>query len=947
MTFTNVFGGTTVYPAEVNYRALTLSANVTLEWPTEVSSTSNILASIMDVTPSGAGFTVRLPAANLASVGETALFFNVGASSFTVADNGGNTIASIAPGLSWQVYLTNNGSANGSWRATQYGAGTSIATAGSLVGAGIKAIGTTLNQSMDSTSLNSNYTVNVNDRADVFNWVGGAGILTIPSAATLGNDWFFQVRNSGTGAVTLQTGVGGQLINGASTLILNPGDSAVVFCDGSNFFTIGLGKSAVFAFDFVSIDLTGRPSPLTLTGANLNRVAYRFTGTITGNFQVVVPSTVQQYWVSNETTIASAPYTIEIKTLSGLGVTISRNQRAILYCDGTNVIDADTAGISLPLSVSQGGTGSTTAGGALVNLGGTSLGISLFTAASASAGRNALGSGAAGDSVFTAATAADARTAISAGTVNSVAGTGTVNGITLTGTVTNSGSLTLGGALSNVSLSSQVTGTLPIGNGGTGATTAALARTALGATTVGGNVFTLTNPSAVTFLRFNADNTVSALNAADFRTAIGAGTSSTTGTVTSVGGTGTVNGITLTGTVTASGSLTLGGTLSGVSLTTQVSGTLPIANGGTGATTAALARTAFGATTIGSNLFTLTNPSAITFPRFNADNSVSSLNAADFRTAIGVGTGTGTVTSVGGTGTVNGITLTGTVTSSGNLTLGGTLSGVSLSTQVTGTLPIANGGTGSTTAGDARTALGATTVGGSVFTLANPSAITFLRFNADNSVSALNAADFRTAIGAGTSSTTGTVTSVGGTGTVNGITLTGTVTSAGSLTLGGTLSGVSLTTQVSGTLPVGNGGTGITTTPSNGQIPIGNGTNYTAATLTAGNNTAITNASGSVTVGAGALTTAGTASGTLVAADAFKQVKATGGVTLPASVFSADQYVYIRNTTAGNITVTQGGSLTLRFVALTGDRTLARYGFMTVLYISATEAWVVGGVGVT
>lgn len=35
--------------------------------------------------------------------------------------------------------------------------------------------------------------------------------------------------------------------------------------------------------------------------------------------------------------------------------------------------------------------------------------------------------------------------------------------------------------------------------------------------------------------------------------------------------------------------------------------------------------------------------------------------------------GVGTVTSVGGTGTVNGLTLTGTVTSSGSLTLGGTL----------------------------------------------------------------------------------------------------------------------------------------------------------------------------------------------------------------------------------------------------------------------------------
>jgi hypothetical protein len=56
----------------------------------------------------------------------------------------------------------------------------------------------------------------------------------------------------------------------------------------------------------------------------------------------------------------------------------------------------------------------------------------------------------------------------------------------------------------------------------------------------------------------------------------------------------------------------------------------------------------------------------------------------------------GTVTSVGGTGTVQGLTLSGTVTSSGNLTLGGSLADVDLTSQVTGTLPIANGGTGST-----------------------------------------------------------------------------------------------------------------------------------------------------------------------------------------------------------------------------------------------------------
>jgi len=53
-------------------------------------------------------------------------------------------------------------------------------------------------------------------------------------------------------------------------------------------------------------------------------------------------------------------------------------------------------------------------------------------------------------------------------------------------------------------------------------------------TTVGANILTSTDPSAITFLRANTDNSVSWLNAAAFRTAIGAGTGSADGTVTSV-----------------------------------------------------------------------------------------------------------------------------------------------------------------------------------------------------------------------------------------------------------------------------------------------------------------------------------------------------------------------------------------------------------------------------
>ena len=99
----------------------------------------------------------------------------------------------------------------------------------------------------------------------------------------------------------------------------------------------------------------------------------------------------------------------------------------------------------------------------------------------------------------------------------------------------------------------------------------------------------------------------------------------------------------------------------------------------------------------------------------------------------------------------------------------------------------------------------------------------------------------------------GTVTSVGTTGTVNGITLTGTVSTSGNLTLGGTLANVDLTSQITGTLPIANGGTGSTSTTfanlaSNvtGTLPIANG--GTGATALTANNVVLGNGTSAVQV---------------------------------------------------------------------------------------------------
>lgn len=245
------------------------------------------------------------------------------------------------------------------------------------------------------------------------------------------------------------------------------------------------------------------------------------------------------------------------------------------------------------------------------------------------------------------------------------------------------------------------------------------------------------------------------------------------------------------------------------------------------------------------------------------------------------------------------------------------------------TIPIAAGGTGATTAAAARTALGATTVGSNVFT-------------------AVDAAAARTAIGAGTSSATGTVTSVSLSGGTTGLTVSGSpITTSGTITLAGTLA-------------VANGGTGVTTSTGTGAVVLG--TSPTLVTPVLGTPTSGTlsgctvdgtNAVGFSTIPQNSQSTAYT----LVLADSGKHIlhpsadttartftiPANGSVAYPVGT----AITFINQNGAGVVTIAiTTDTMRLSPAGTTGSRTLAANGSATAVKITSTE-WLISGSGLT
>ena len=105
-SFTQTFGGTTLYPSDVSYRYVSLTISQNVDWPLETAPTNDVVASIMDINATTTSLVITMPDATEASTGQTVLFNNVGSNTFTVKTNTGVQICAPTSGSTFQIYLT-------------------------------------------------------------------------------------------------------------------------------------------------------------------------------------------------------------------------------------------------------------------------------------------------------------------------------------------------------------------------------------------------------------------------------------------------------------------------------------------------------------------------------------------------------------------------------------------------------------------------------------------------------------------------------------------------------------------------------------------------------------------------------------------------------------------------------------------------------------------------
>lgn len=382
-SFTEIFGGSPVSPAEVAFASYEFSADLTLVWPQFSNGNPNVAARFMQVRADVDGLNIFMPDATLASVGYDTIIFNNGGDTINIeqyiSDPG--SIVSIFSGEAYYIILVDNSTQGGTWQVVQFGTGTSSADASALAGAGLLALAGQLAVNLDVVMVSTSFSLTAVSRDVLQVWTGGSGTITLPSSSAIGNGFLFPIANNGSGSVTIAP-VGGDLIDGASSSVFTQTQSGFIVSTGSGWVTIGKGIQNTFAVTLLNLSVAGS-ADVTETSAQAQNIIQQYTGALTGNINVIVPNTVQIYFIYNET---SGAFTLTVKTAAGAGVSVAQGSHAILYCDGTNVVNAFTATITSTLTIPSGSASSPA-----LNVSG-SLTTGLFSAAantiSVSAGGN-------------------------------------------------------------------------------------------------------------------------------------------------------------------------------------------------------------------------------------------------------------------------------------------------------------------------------------------------------------------------------------------------------------------------------------------------------------------------------------------------------------------------------------------------------------------------------
>lgn len=360
-SFTNVFTGNPVAPTFNSYNSFALTGNITLNWATQFIDTPNIVYQWMDFSVNAGGYDVIFPDATQASVGQFMIIRNTSgaAHSFTVQNNIGGNLATLAVGQISLFVLTDNSTIQGTWGIVPFGGGfaavssvaASALTAGITIGGSpitsagtltfsladalvsLAGLGTTgiLVQSVLGTIKSATIVGGLN--IDVANGDGILGNPTVNLSDTITGLSSLDVGNFNFTSNTISTVPVNQSINiipnGTGSILLGPGLTPPTISSTGNLSNVvnltvttsaSIAKIGLATTNIVSTDVSGN---LTIAASSTGSLKLKGTSntnvlTIDQNNNIFHPS-IPKCWVAFDGTTGNIINSYNVTSVARTG----------------------------------------------------------------------------------------------------------------------------------------------------------------------------------------------------------------------------------------------------------------------------------------------------------------------------------------------------------------------------------------------------------------------------------------------------------------------------------------------------------------------------------------------------------------------------------------------------------------------------------------------------